>query len=192
MKKEPRCARCEKKVCRDGIDCFGLRDETAKLYDDQETIRLHRAATAIEGRHYCKEPRLREVILFAKEMGYTKLGLAFCIGLAEEAAAIDKILSKDFEVYSICCKNCAINKKDFQLEQIKDDIDEYMCNPAGQADMLNRMGCEYNIICGLCVGHDALFTKFSQAPVTTLIAKDRVLGHNPTAAIYCQYIRRTF
>jgi uncharacterized metal-binding protein len=28
--------------------------------------------------------------------------------------------------------------------------------------------------------------------VTTLIAKDRVLAHNPAAAIYCQYIRKHF
>ena len=37
---------------------------------------------------------------------------------------------------------------------------------------------------GLCVGHDSLFYKYSQAPVTTLITKDRVTGHNPAAALY--------
>ena len=66
-----------------------------------------------------------------------------------------------------------------------------MCNPAGQATLLNEAGTELNIICGLCVGHDAIFNMVSQAPVTTLIVKDRVLGHNPVAAIYSQYIRRT-
>jgi hypothetical protein len=33
-------------------------------------------------------------------------------------------------------------------------------------------------------GHDALFCRTSKAPVTTLIAKDRVLCHNPVASIY--------
>ncbi|WP_297234869.1 DUF1847 domain-containing protein [uncultured Flavonifractor sp.] len=35
-----------------------------------------------------------------------------------------------------------------------------------------------------CVGHDSLFYKYSDALVTTLVAKDRVLGHNPAAALY--------
>ena len=69
--------------------------------------------------------------------------------------------------------------------------DEVMCNPAGQADLLNRAGTDLNIICGLCVGHDAVFTARSEAPVTTLIAKDRVLAHNPAAAVWCRYIRGT-
>ena len=41
---------------------------------------------------------------------------------------------------------------------------------------------------GLCVGHDALFIKYSQAPVVPLAAKDRVLAHNPLGALYCSAI----
>jgi hypothetical protein len=37
---------------------------------------------------------------------------------------------------------------------------------------------------GLCIGHDALFNKHSLAPVVTLLVKDRVLAHNPVAALY--------
>ena len=40
------------------------------------------------------------------------------------------------------------------------------------------------MLLGLCVGHDSLFMKHSVAPVTVLAVKDRVLGHNPLAAIY--------
>ena len=50
--------------------------------------------------------------------------------------------------------------------------------------MLNEWGADLNILIGLCVGHDALFTRHSQAPAVTLIVKDRVLGHNPAAALY--------
>ncbi|NQT15049.1 MAG: DUF1847 domain-containing protein [Planctomycetes bacterium] len=49
-----------------------------------------------------------------------------------------------------------------------------------------------NVLCGLCVGHDAVFSLTSKAPVTTLIAKDRVLAHNPVGAVTCPYIRRRF
>lgn len=51
---------------------------------------------------------------------------------------------------------------------------------------------DLNIAIGLCVGHDALFSKYSDAPVTTLIAKDRVLGHNPVAALYSGYYKKLY
>jgi uncharacterized metal-binding protein len=31
-----------------------------------------------------------------------------------------------------------------------------------------------------------LFNKYSEAPVTTLVVKDRVTGHNPIAVLYGQ------
>ncbi|MGL4802501.1 MAG: DUF1847 domain-containing protein, partial [Cetobacterium sp.] len=43
---------------------------------------------------------------------------------------------------------------------------------------------DLNILFGLCVGHDTLFIKHSEAPVTVFAVKDRVLCHNPVAAIY--------
>ena len=51
--------------------------------------------------------------------------------------------------------------------------------------LCNRQKTEFNIALGLCVGHDSLFYKYSDALVTTLIAKDRVLAHNPAGALYC-------
>lgn len=59
-----------------------------------------------------------------------------------------------------------------------------MCNPIHQALRLNAENTEFNIVMGLCVGHDSLFYKYSEALVTTLVAKDRVLAHNPVAALY--------
>ena len=188
----PRCARCESKECHDGKDCFSQTSNHKQLYQDNQISELHKAASAIEGRYYGKETRLGETILFAKELGYEKIGLAFCIGLSEEAKVIEEVLSKRFEVVSVCCKVCGIAKKDFHLQQISSDGDEVMCNPAGQARLLNDAKTQFNVLCGLCVGHDAIFAEVSDAPVTTLIAKDRVLAHNPAAAVYCQYVRRHF
>ena len=59
-----------------------------------------------------------------------------------------------------------------------------MCNPIGQAVFLNKEKMDLNLILGLCVGHDTLFIKYSEAPVTVFATKDRVLGHNPMAALY--------
>jgi len=187
----PRCASCETKACHEGKDCFGAADRHRALYEDDRLARVHRAASAIEARHYCKEPRLREIVLFARELGCTKVGLAFCIGLSNEARIVEELLARDFEVVSVCCKCSGIVKQTLGLERIDPANEgEVMCNPAGQAELLNAAGTDLNIICGLCVGHDAIFSMTSAAPVTTLIAKDRVLAHNPVGAIYCPYVRR--
>ena len=186
------CAACQTRACRNGADCLGTADEHRQLYADRDLARWHQAASAIEARHYCREPRVREVMLLAHELQLRKLGLAFCVGLAQEAQVIHDILAREFEVVSVCCKIGGIAKSPLGIEQIDPDKEiEVMCNPLGQAQVLNEAGTELNILCGLCVGHDALFSMHSKAPVTTLIAKDRVLAHNPIGAIYSRYIRRT-
>ena len=43
---------------------------------------------------------------------------------------------------------------------------------------------DFNIVLGLCVGHDSLFYRYSEALVTTFVAKDRALAHNPVAALF--------
>lgn len=132
--------------------------------------------------------RVQETIAFAKKCGYKRLGLAFCTGLHEEAKTFVKILEfHGFEVVSIVCKNGAILKGFLGIPQepkehyIKNDI---MCNPIGQALYLNETKTDLNILFGLCVGHDTLFLKHSEAPVTVFAVKDRVLCHNPVGAIY--------
>ncbi len=63
---------------------------------------------------------------------------------------------------------------------------EPACNPVAQARLLNGAQTDMNIIVGLCVGHDMLFSRHSDAPVTTLVVKDRVTGHNPVSLLYGQ------
>ncbi|MFH1418173.1 MAG: DUF1847 domain-containing protein [Planctomycetota bacterium] len=185
------CASCEKQDCRGGKDCLDTSKRDRLLYEDRQIARLHKGASAIEGRHYCKEPRLAETIFFAKELGFRRIGLAFCIGLASEAKVIGGILSSRFDVVSVCCKMSGIAKETLGIERIDpENHNEVMCNPAGQAQLLNEAETELNILCGLCVGHDAIFSMVSKAPVTTLIVKDRVLAHNPIGVVYCQYLRR--
>lgn len=64
------------------------------------------------------------------------------------------------------------------------EIGVHMCNPILQAEKLNEQQTDVNIVMGLCVGHDSLFYKYSKVLITTLVTKDRVLGHNPAAALY--------
>ena len=59
-----------------------------------------------------------------------------------------------------------------------------MCNPIVQAEVLNREKEDFNVLVGLCVGHDSLVIKYLEAPITVLAVKDRLMGHNPLAAVY--------
>ena len=132
--------------------------------------------------------RIVEIYEFAQKMGYKRLGLAFCIGLAKEAAIVNRILEgRGFEVISAACKAGRTSKEKIRIkddEKIFQGTDEVMCNPIYQAMLLNRGNTEFNILLGLCVGHDSLFFQYAEAPTTVLAAKDRVTGHNPLAAIY--------
>jgi len=186
-----KCALCDDKKCYRGKDCTTLKESVVSAYKAKdENLEIMTIAANLEARHYMKLTRLEELMMFCKDMDYKTLGIAFCIGLESEARILHEILEKDFEVYSVCCKICGIDKEDFDLEKIKDDRYEAMCNPVGQAMALNEKGTDLNIICGLCLGHDVLFSKYSDAPVTTFIVKDRVLAHNPAGAIYSKYYRK--
>lgn len=132
--------------------------------------------------------RLEEIIEFSRRMGYRRLGLAFCVGLQAEAKITAEILQKNnFEVISVICKVGAIDKGEIGvLDSEKVVIGEFesMCNPIAQAEILNEAETEFNILLGLCVGHDSLFIKYAKAMTTVFAVKDRLLGHNPLAAIY--------
>jgi uncharacterized metal-binding protein len=131
---------------------------------------------------------VQEICEFAKKMGFRKLGIAFCVGLSHEASLLNEILAvQGFEVVSVMCKvGCVPKEKIGVKDKEKIQIGEFesMCNSIAQAKILNEEKTELNILLGLCVGHDSLFFKYAEAYTTVLVAKDRVLGHNPIAALY--------
>ena len=186
------CSVCVEKDCYQGKDCVGLRQEITNRYQaDNVDMDISRNATYIEGTHYMEYCRLQELIEFCHLMKYEYLGIAFCIGLSTEARALHDILSKKgFRVSSVCCKVCGILKEEFALKKIDADRDEAMCNPVGQAEVLNQEKVDLAIGVGLCIGHDVLFTMHCDAPFTAFVVKDRVLAHNPVGAIYSRYYRR--
>jgi uncharacterized metal-binding protein len=132
--------------------------------------------------------RIEEIMAFAGKMQYQRLGMAFCIGLRNEAKVVEKIFSaRGFDVVSAICKVGRVPKEQIgvdQSQQIVPDMTEAMCNPIMQAMILNHAKTDFNVMLGLCVGHDSLFFKYAEAPCTVLAVKDRLLGHNPLAAVY--------
>ncbi len=168
-----------------------VRDESlteAALAKYEPYREFFHVCARVEAEGYCQWPRLRETIEVCRKMGFKKLGLAFCGGFKSEAKTVENILrSKGFEVCSAMCKVGGIDKEAFGMpadHKVHPGGFEPICNPIEQAEMLNREKTEFNIVLGLCVGHDSLFLKHSEALATVLVAKDRVMGHNPCAAIY--------
>ena len=184
------CANCNANhMCfKQGKSCVPIeQDEILGLYDKEEH-KIMKAAAYVEATYYMKYTRLEETAAFAKKMGYKTLGLGFCMGIRDEAKLFVKFLSQEFTVHSVCCKNCGIEKDVLGLKKVRPDAPvECMCNPKAQAKYLNDHGVELFISAGLCVGHDALFVKACNGPVTTLVVKDRVLGNNPMAVVYSGY-----
>jgi uncharacterized metal-binding protein len=168
-----------------------------RTYLEDEELRKWACESArTESAGYCRNTRIQEIMDFARRIGATKLGIAHCVGLLEEAKAAREIfLHNGFEVDAICCKVGSIEKEKIGLkddEKVHPGEFEALCNPVAQAELLAQAGTQLNVVIGLCVGHDSLFFMHSRAPVTVLVAKDRVLGHNPVAALYTShsYYRR--
>lgn len=203
------CAKCKQKICphltpqqHPGI-CPSITEaelikSMLKEYGKDDLTEFARIASILEGLSYYRTDwseapspqttRLEEIIRFATMMDYKRLGIAFCVGLSYEAELLIPVLENSgFEVVSICCKVGGIAKEEIGVkdsEKIHPGKYESMCNPIAQAEILNKERCEFNIMMGLCVGHDSLFLKYVDAPTTIFAVKDRLLGHNPLAALY--------
>ncbi len=139
--------------------------------------------------------RISEMIEYANFREYGKIGIAGCIGLHDELRVIaDRLKDEGFEVNTVMCKTGSLEKKAVGVParhrmttKTGYGIGVIACNPVAQALLLNRQKTDLNCILGLCVGHDAIFMKYSEAPVVTLIAKDRTNAHNSASILYGFY-----
>ncbi len=175
-----------------------------KRYGEDAVKKLYVPATVTEKEAYDHvrgvvmgvRPRVKELAEFARLLGFERIGVAFCAGLRDEASRVVRFLQgQGFTVASAVCKCGAVDKSKLGVDKkhkIGDPQEfESACNPILQAALLSDANVEVNVIVGLCIGHDMLFTMNSKAPVTTLIVKDRVLGHNPVIALYSSYHKMT-
>ena len=168
-------------------DALKTRAKRAYLGNGRDA-KMARAAAEVEGTYYGRLTRVEEIIAFANRIGAKKIGIATCIGLIEESRVFVKVLkANDLKPYAVLCKVGSVDKTEIGIPdslKVQKGSYEAICNPVLQAELLNQWKSDLNVIVGLCVGHDSLFIRHSDAPVTTLITKDRVTGHNPAAALY--------
>lgn len=165
-----------------------LFQEALAEYEDPVNKKVMEVAAQIEGNYYCKATRVEETLLFAEKMGAKKIGIATCVSTIAEARTFAKILrKKGFEPCGVACKIGNKDKTEIGIQdknKIHPGCHEAMCNPIMQAKLLNQEKTDLNVMLGLCVGHDALFLKYSQAPTTVLFTKDRVTGNNAVQPLY--------
>jgi uncharacterized metal-binding protein len=170
-----------------------LLSQAMHCYRERDNRRIAIASAEVECEGYCQWTRVEEIMEFARKIGARKIGIATCVGLIREARTFAKILrARSFEVYGVACKCGAQLKTSIGIDEKCAQVGKNMCNPILQAKLLEREETQLNVAIGLCVGHDSLFYKYSHTVTTTLVTKDRVLGHNPAAALYTadSYYRR--
>jgi uncharacterized metal-binding protein len=158
------CALCRIKECAKGKNCSVIKSGLEYTGDDLKSIQI---SAWLESDHL-KRTKLEEITIYAKKLGYTKIGVAFCIEYEREARIVYNILSRYFDVFSVCCKVSSFEKTSLGIKKSEDLEFEAICNPIGQAQLLNDDLTDLNIMIGLKTGYDILFSKYSEAPSITL------------------------
>jgi uncharacterized metal-binding protein len=149
------------------------KEDIINLYkEDIETMRYAQIINT-----GCKS-RIEEIISFAEVAGYKKIGIAHCVSVTREARQVEKMLEDKFEVVTVECKVGRVPKEDLVGMGFGS-----VCNPILQAKVLGDAKTDFNIVMGLCVGHDLLFAKYSEAPATTLLVKDKKYNNCPNDGI---------
>ncbi len=187
------CAECRSRECIKGGE-YQAGCPGADLADVVETA----AAEAVSEKLTCKvmsvssaiirnedgilRTRLDETIEFCRQMGYSTIGVAFCIALSREVKILcAKLNNAGFNVVPVCCKVGNLTLESYGINT-NENASASACNPVAQAAICNSNMTDINILVGLCVGHDMLFTQNASSPSTTLVVKDRVYKHNTVEA----------
>ena len=192
---------CTKQGCWRGIDAgiptycqankFNTEIENStNEYHKPKALALYKAASIVGQHNNGMTPRIKEAVLFAKELKLERIGFAACLSMEWEMPIIEKLFTKEgFQVFTVSCQIGRVNAESRDVPEVKNCI-RSTCNPIAQAEILNSNDTQLNFILALCMGHDILFTQYSKAPVSTLIVKDRVTGNNPAAALYGWHRRK--
>ncbi|MDO5725738.1 MAG: DUF1847 domain-containing protein [Tissierellia bacterium] len=195
---DPKCSYCSAWACvsddKSKMPGFCPMEDEAiykKAYEitaSDKYREFYKNSSEIEKDGYRMWPRVKETMELIRRMNYERVGFCFCKGLSKEARILTDIFKRNgIDLITAMCKTGGVDKSKIGIpdsEKIKPGHFEPMCNPVAQALILNKANTQLNIVMGLCVGHDALFYKFSDALCTTIVVKDRVTGNNPCVVLY--------
>ncbi len=176
---------------REALYVSHRRADSSTDFEGTDTTTLDEVSREItrEGRgNWC---RVEETLELAHRIGARRIGIVFCSGFVGEARTLKRVLeAHGFEVHSSCCKTGSVPKEDLGIldsQKVRPGTNEVLCNPLAQAELLNREQVHLVLLLGQCVGHDSATMAHLDAPAVCVVAKDRVLGHNTVAALYCSF-----
>lgn len=167
--------------CTSNLASDDARECAVSYYNDEENNPVVRASSAVIGQSIADHwPRVREIVSFAREAKAERIGIASCVSFLTETKLLAEILrAEGFEVVDAMCRIGSIRRVEAgACGEDEARADAVTCNPYMQADVLNQSGTDINIIMGLCIGHDMIFTRQSHAWVTTLAIKDQSRTHD--------------
>lgn len=195
------CHRCKTLACLEnyaqGVPKYcrarkfkAVIDESSEEYLEPDIAKVHLATARVLKRGNFEWTRVQECIEFALELGATKVGLAVCIACIREGRAMANLLeAAGLEVITVGCMVGAVKPQDTGIPDELITGIGIACNPLAQAKIMNEEATQLNLIYGLCVGHDTLFIRHSEAPVTYVATKDSVTGDNASAALKSGLLR---
>ena len=106
------CLICKDPPCIEGKTC-NLSLQLNSKQENKEIVEMLNSALDIsleDERILC---RLSELVYFAIEMNYKKIGIAYCADLSEPANIVAHALSRFFDVFPVCCK---IGGKNYRIQ----------------------------------------------------------------------------
>lgn len=134
-----------------------------------------------------KQGRVEALVGFCHDLGIRKIGIATCVAFLECAQILEEILeAQGFQTITVCCQAGAVDSRvlGYDPASLGRQRERFtLCNPIAQAEILNEGQTEINIMLGLCLGHDMIFTRYAQAPTTVMAIKDYVYDHKPSTAL---------
>lgn len=158
-----------------------VRSRSECCREDSTARSNWQAFSRLVGHGAASRSRLEHIMEFANSMGWMRIGLAGCARYLELMHVTTRVLS-EFGFKSICV-SCKVGGNKFADIQIKKDSNWTLCNPVGQAMLLNDWDADLNVALGLCMGHDLLFQHYSNVPVTTLVVKEKISNDSPTSTL---------
>jgi uncharacterized metal-binding protein/predicted Fe-Mo cluster-binding NifX family protein len=175
------CLACPDRVCLRGQAC-GRCPQGANAESVNAQLRqLMEVAIDIAAEPERVLCRIAELIYFCVEMHYRHVGLAFCADLLTETETVARLLARFVRVTAVSCRLGG----PWEQQEYETSVS---CNPFAMARALNDAQTELNVIIGLSVGCDMVFARLSQAPITTLFVKDKLLANNPVSAVHSRYV----
>lgn len=139
--------------------------------------RLWQAFGRLIGTGGAAKSRVEHVVDFARALGEGRIGIASCLRYIEDARFLRGLLrAEGFDAPVVLCKVGGWTVRDVGVDR---DTDWIVCNPAGQALILNKLGCGVQLTLGLCMGHEMIFNKYSTGYVTNLYVKEKISEERP-------------